>query len=266
MLNIGVGPIRTRIGRELARLILAQADLVTVRDPGSFALCREIGLGDRVRSGADAVYSVTPDRLLGSTGSSIETRVVDGPLRIALNLNHDIANPANWEHFQSELAIAIRRLGADREIELHGLPMQSRGKDNDDATVLADFAKRVPEVSFVEHRPITPSDAAQIIQSCHVVLSERLHAIVMASILGVPAFALAYDVKVNELAAMLGLEGVSVDINRPFAATEITEPVGLLLDDLDGAGERLRSRAEVLATRARSDFDHARAWLREQVA
>lgn len=266
MLNIGVGPIRTRIGRVLARLILAQADLVTVRDPGSFALCREIGLEDRVGSGTDAVYSVTPDWLLGPTGSSSETRAVDAPLRIALNLNHDIANPANWEHFQSELADAIRQLGADREIELHGLPMQSRGKDHDDATVLVDFARRVPEVSFVEHRPSTPSDAAKIIQSCHIVLAERLHAIVMASILGVPAFALAYDVKVSELAAMLGLESAMVDINRPFAATEISEPVGVLLDDIDGTRERMRGRAGVLATRARADFDHARAWLREQVA
>jgi polysaccharide pyruvyl transferase WcaK-like protein len=179
MFNIGVGPIRTATGRLLARLILSQADMVTVRDPGSFSLCQEIGLGNAVRSSTDAVFSVTPAWLLGDSGLPA-AEPATGPLRIALNLNHDIENPANWEHFQSELARAIRELAADREIELHALPMQSKGKDHDDATVLSDFARRIPGVPLVEHRPATHADVARIISSCDLVLSERLHAIVMA--------------------------------------------------------------------------------------
>jgi polysaccharide pyruvyl transferase WcaK-like protein len=270
MLNIGVGPIRSRMGRFLARIILSQADLVTVRDPGSYALCQEMGLGDRVRSGTDAVFSVSPEWLLSGgelpAERPAERPAADGPVRIALNLNHDIENPSNWEHFQSQLAEAIRHLAAGRDIELHGLPMQSKGKDHDDATVLRDFTMRIPEVPFVEHRPTTHADAARLIRSCDLMLSERLHAIVMASILGVPAFALAYDVKVTELTRMLGLEDASVDINRAFGATEISGPVGVLLDDLEGAGARLRCQAGMLATSAQADFAQARLWLQERAS
>ena len=40
-------------------------------------------------------------------------------------------------------AALVRELGAERHIEIHGLPMQSRGKPHDDATVLRDFAERI---------------------------------------------------------------------------------------------------------------------------
>jgi polysaccharide pyruvyl transferase WcaK-like protein len=82
----------------------------------------------------------------------------------------------------------------------------------------------------------------------------------------VPAFALAYDVKVRELAHMLRLEDATVDINQPFTASDIVQPVNALLDDLEDAGVRLRAHAGELATRARADFDDARVWLQERVA
>ncbi len=266
MLNIGVGPIRTRFGRMLARLILSQADLVTVRDPGSYDLCESIGIGHAVRPGTDAVFSVTPRWLLGGVLPPPRAAAAERPVRIALNLNRDIANPDNWEHFQTRLAEAIRHVAGTRRIELHGLPMQSRGKADDDATMLREFSARIPEIPFVEHLPTTPTEAARIVASCDLVLSERLHAIVMASILGVPTFALAYDVKVAEVARMLGMGHATVDINGAFETNDIAGPLGRLLDDPGQAGDDLRRRAEQLAARARADFARARTWLRTQTA
>jgi polysaccharide pyruvyl transferase WcaK-like protein len=261
MLNIGVGPIESATGRRLARLILGQVDRVTVRDPGSYALCRAIGLdGSAVLLGTDAVFSVTPDWLLGAQPPTVAPRV-GGPLRIALNLNFDIENPDNWEHFQSELAAAFRDLAARRPIELHGLPMQSRGKERDDATILRAFAARLPGVQFVEHQLGTHSDVARLIDSCDLLVSERLHAIVMAALLGVPSFVLAYDVKVRELAAMLELDEAVVDINTPFEASDVVRRIEAVLDDADGTGDRLRVRAERLGQRARADLAASSAWV-----
>jgi polysaccharide pyruvyl transferase WcaK-like protein len=264
MLNIGVGPITTPLGRRIARRILRQADLVTVRDPGSYALCTELGLGDVVRSGTDAVFSTTPDWLLG--GEPRVARTEGGPVRIALNLNRDIENQGNWEHFQEALADAPRLVAARRPIELHGLPMQSKGKELDDATMLREFATRVPEIPFVEHLPVTHEDVACLITSCDLVVSERLHAIVMASIVGVPSYVLAYDVKVRELASMLGLDEVTVDINGPLDAPQMAHGLTRLIVDLESAGAWVSTSARRLAARAGADFESARSWIRERVA
>jgi polysaccharide pyruvyl transferase CsaB len=259
MFNIGVGPITTPMARRLARLILRQMDLVTVRDQGSLDLCRALGVDAELA--ADAVFSASPEWLLGRQ-PMIDRR--PGPLRIALNLNHDIENPDNWDHFTSYLAAGLRRLAATRPLEIHALPMQSRFKDHDDASVLRSFARRLPEVPCVDHTPTTHREAASIIADCDLVISERLHAIVMASILGVPAFVLAYDVKVRELSSSLTLGDYTVDINRPFAlAEDLERPLAALIDDLGAAQERLAVPVAELRRRAEESFALARSWMGE---
>ena len=187
-------------------------------------------------------------------------------VRIALNLNRDIENQDNWEHFQEALADTLRLVAARRPIEVHGLPMQSKGKELDDATMLREFAARVPGIPFIEHLPITHEDVARLITSCDLVVSERLHAIVMAAIVGVPSYVLAYDVKVRELASMLGLDEVTVDINGPLDAPRMANGLTRLIVDLESAGARVSTSARRLAARADADFASARSWIREAVA
>ncbi|MBT8165266.1 MAG: polysaccharide pyruvyl transferase family protein [Acidimicrobiia bacterium] len=258
MLNIGVGPITTPAGTRLARLILRQMDLVTVRDQGSLDLCRALGVDAELA--ADAVFSASAEWLLG--GSKKERR--PGPLRMGLNLNYDIENPDNWDHFTSHLAQALRRLAGSHSLEIHALPMQSRFKDHDDASVLRSFADRLPGIRFVHHTPSTPGEAARIIADCDLVVSERLHAIVMASILDVPAFVLAYDVKVRELSSALALDDYTVDINRPFALEVLAGPLAALVDDLAAARERLAEPVAELRHRAVEAFAVARAWTQQE--
>lgn len=258
MLNIGVGPIRTRRGRWLAGRILNQVTLVTVRDAGSAALCERIGTRRPVVSSTDAVFSVDPEWLRGGAARSVAP---EGPLRIGLSLNHDIDVPENWENVVSTLALAVRELAADRPIEVHGLPMQSRGKEHDDATVLRDFAERIAPVAFVEHRPDAVAEVARIIEQCDLVVAERLHVIITSAKLGVPVVPLAYDVKVRQVATVLGLDDVSIDLSAPITAEQVRTSIVRVADDLPSARAALIYTGTVLTERARAGFDQARAWL-----
>jgi polysaccharide pyruvyl transferase CsaB len=258
MLNIGVGPVRTRFGRWLAGRILNQVTLVTVRDAGSAALCERIGVRRPVVSSTDAVFSVEPEWL---RGGAPRPAVDTGTLRIGLSLNHDIDTPENWEHVVATLAQAVRELGAERAIEVHGLPMQSRGKTHDDATVLRDFAERIAPVPFVEHRPDDIVEVARIIEQCDLIVAERLHAIITSAKLGVPVVPLAYDVKVRQVASVLGLDEVSIDLSVPFTAEQVHAAIVRVADDQPAARSALARTTELLTARARASFDQARAWL-----
>ncbi|QHC68017.1 hypothetical protein GSU68_16545 [Rathayibacter sp. VKM Ac-2759] len=256
MLHIGVGPLRTRLGRRLARTILKQVDELTVRDGLSLETCRRIGV-DAARV-PDAVFSHDRADLLPGTPPDA---VRGERLRIALNLNIDIEAPERWEPFLDALAAALLAVGAQRPIELHALPMQIGFKARDDAEVLDAFAARVPDLPFVRHRPGDAAAVARILEDCDALVGERLHAVVLASVLGVPSYVLAYDVKVRELVSILGLDEWSVDINRPFDPGVLSERLVALLDRRAAVSESVAARADELRGETLAAFTAARAWI-----
>ncbi|MGL1194717.1 polysaccharide pyruvyl transferase family protein, partial [Vibrio parahaemolyticus] len=79
MLNIGVGPLRTKTGLWLARRILSQVDLITVRDQKSYDTCRQIGIDATLVP--DAVFSTDEEFLLRPADDSPAPRP-GGPLRV----------------------------------------------------------------------------------------------------------------------------------------------------------------------------------------
>lgn len=260
MLNVGVGPIRSPGGRRLARLILRQVDELTVRDRRSAELCRSLGVP--ARAVTDAVFSVEPDALLESIpAEAVGTGGPGAGIRIALNLNFDVENPANWETFLAGLAHALTGLHGRRPIEIHTLPMQTGFKEHDDARVLDGFTARVPDIPVVRHDPRSPGDVAAVIRGCDLVLSERLHAIVLASILGTPSFALVYDQKVAELAAMLRMQRWSVDINAPFDADALADTLDELVRDRAAVTAHVEQVTAALRRRAQDEFARARRWV-----
>lgn len=266
MFNIGVGPVRSKAGHRLAKLILSQVDELTVRDEKSLRTCRALGL-EPVRA-TDAVFSADRQWLLGDANNDSDADAApttagekSRPLRVALNLNFDIENPDNWELFLERLAAGLEQVHAIYPLELHALPMQVGFKQHDDAEVLTAFAARVPSITMHHHDLRTHNDAARLIAHCDVLVSERLHAIVMASILGVPSYVLAYDVKVRELADMLGLTAWSTDINVPFAATELAGQLSALIEQRAAVSAQVLERSGALGIEARQNFDAARAWV-----
>jgi len=281
MSNIGVGPISTPWGRRLARWILRQVDVLSVRDEKSYQTCLSLGLepdpstalspsttlrAGRVRRAPDAVF-VNPAKVFredearpvagisprsssrdepAQGGTLLEGASAVSRLRIALNLNYDIENPANWETFQANLADALKTLHARQPLELHALPMQSRFKAEHDYKVLAEFRPRIPDIPMILHRPETHREAAAIIAACDLLVSERLHAIVIAAILGVPCFALMYDTKVRELVAGLGIEAYAVDVNRPFYPETVAHGLATLVENAADVRAHLLARSAAL--------------------
>ncbi|MEN9644023.1 MAG: hypothetical protein RL238_692 [Actinomycetota bacterium] len=262
MLNIGVGPITTRTGRLLARAVLGQVDLLTVRDHRSYETCREIGLpASKVQLATDAVFAVDRQWLLGSDTTTTSPAPVDRPLRFALNLNYDIANPDNWELFNERLAAGLNGLHERRPIELHLLPMQAGFKTNDDVQVLDAFVRRTPDIPVIRHAPTTYQDVARIIDDCDLLVSERFHAIVIASLLATPSFVLAYDVKVSGLSVMLDLTDYTIDINTEFDASSVTDGLEQLALDLEGAARRVHEHAMALHAIATTQVEASKAWI-----
>ena len=96
------------------------------------------------------------------------------------------------------------------------------------------------------HRPETFQEVAAILSECDLLISERLHSIVIAAILGKPCLALTYDVKVRELVATLDIQEHALEINLPFDPELLTDRADALLQAPDIASRHLIHRATTL--------------------
>jgi polysaccharide pyruvyl transferase CsaB len=243
MSNIGVGPLTTKTGERMAKWILNQVDLLAVRDEKSLETCLRIGISpSRVRLVPDAVFINTPEMLLSGQPCLPASK----RMRVALNLNYDIENRNAWEGFLTSLALGLKRWNEIQPLEIHTLPMQSKFKDNDDQTVLKNFRERIADLPVVLHEPQTAQEAAQIIAGCDVVLAERLHALVISSILGKPFLGLVYDVKVQKLVEYLGMANYAIDINQPFSAELLLERLTSLAANRSDVQDALTIRSTQL--------------------
>jgi polysaccharide pyruvyl transferase WcaK-like protein len=82
-----------------------------------------------------------------------------------------------------------------------------------------------------------------LIGACDLLLAERLHALVIAAILGKPLVALVYDVKVEEMIAGLGMEEYAVNINRPFDPQELQRRIEAARANAPVVQAHLRARS-----------------------
>ena len=259
MSNIGIGPLLSPGGFRLARHILSQVDFVSVRDKKSMQTYQELGLSfDKLRLTPDAVFVNSPDVFLPSPLSTQPSK----HLRITLNLNFDIENPAAWEDFLSRLAEGLQMLNEKRPIEILALPMQSKFKQNDDLSILKSFQKRIPDIPFVLNDPQSAQEVGAIIAQSDLVIAERLHTLVISSILGKPFLGLSYDVKVNELLTYLGMLEHSININQPFSAGELLRKTEEVLNQQAQIHAHLLKRSTDLRAQLQVYFDEVRFIIR----
>lgn len=244
MSNIGVGPIQTKVGFFLARLILSLVDFVSVRDQSSYEICQQMKLrAGKVELVPDAVFVHEAGFFLGGDDSSPEH---SNTLKVALNLNYDIENPESWGVFIQNLAEGLLKVHQQRPLQIHALPMQSGFKDHHDLDILSEFQARIPEIEMIMHTPTTTQDMGKILSSCDIVVAERLHACISAAIIGTPFLALIYDTKVRQMAKILGMEAFGMEIDASFNAVAFAQKLHRLTEKATQIEGHLRKRTQKL--------------------
>lgn len=259
MANVGIGPVESAPGRLLVRVILRLVWLISVRDEGSQRLAVSVGCaGHKLRLVPDAVWVRDPDSLRGEADP--EPRADDVPLRIALNLNKDVDVADEWGRFLDRLVAALGQVADARPVEFHALPMQCGFKSGTDLEVLEEVLGRLDAPVRI-HAPADHLQVASIIAGCDVVVSERLHAIVLSVVIGCPVVALPYDVKVRELATQLGIEERSFDVSADLDSGALAAAILRAVDDSDSERDRMAAVAAAKRHEAAAGFAALRSWV-----
>lgn len=225
----GIGPISRTPNRMLAGMALRHAAYVSLRDPESIALARELG----VRRPIDLV----PD-------AALALRVPRGPAHGPL-----VVCVRPWgrtmRHVR-ELRQALVALAAEHEIV--ALSMQDR----------VDHAASEAVVSGIPGAAVAPAgmtlhERLRLIGSASAVIGMRLHALVLAAAAGVPAVAIAYDPKVTAFARLVGQElagDVTGALDPAAVAGAVRRALGADLDRYRSGVDELRAGLLPAATTA----------------
>ncbi|MEB3306783.1 MAG: polysaccharide pyruvyl transferase CsaB [Cyanobacteriota bacterium] len=200
----GLGPLSRRRSRLVVRALLRLCDLCSWRDPDSAALAGSLGWRARPDQPGAGVGSDPVWALAGSGWSG-----VGGPVVLCWRPVSQLQG-SQWMPWLN----ALESLASDRELlwlPFHG--DQDRGllRRLSDAGLLSPALQARSREVMVEQ----PQAAMEVFRSAGLVVSMRLHGLILAAVSGAPVAALSYDPKVSAAAGALGCPSAELNQAAP---------------------------------------------------
>ncbi len=230
----GIGPLQTNQSRRLVRLIANQADALTVRDENSFTLLKQLGVRGSIHTVADPAFMLSP-RAPSQNGTS-----ANGALLALRAWKNDALGqamtPSDWQKLSTET-------GGLRLLPMH-LP-----DDADYAKTLTWGKEPGPQVLNWKESAGLEAVLGEV-KASHIVIAQRLHALIFAARCGVPFVALAYDPKVSALANAAGQSDALVSLEG-FSAHALHETVARVWETRNERAAHLTEWANSQGQKAR---------------
>lgn len=244
-LSVGYGGARTRMSKRLLRYAVSQASYCSVRDSGSRLLTQQLGVsGD---------LPVVPDLAFG-----LRTKAPFHPRRPG----HDIGispmafmRPGTWPNenrVEYERYVSLwtdlvsdRVARGDRVHLFVTDPTDQIAVDE----VLGGLDERTRAACLVETAN-TPDSLLEFFRGLDVVISSRLHGVLLAIVAARPVMALSHERKVQAVMKDAGVSPFCVDL--PTATLDqIRERLSALVDQLDPCALTLREYVDLARTSVR---------------
>lgn len=193
-IGVGVGPLRRRPLRWLARAMMRLSDVCAVRDESSAKLLEQIGIHSLIVPDP-AWFSAHPRSSGGGAGVGV---IVREPA------------PGN-ERLSDGLIEAIVALVAnDRFARAWTILLMDAGADGTIATRLSHALQLAGLHAPIVTVPADTDEAVAMLGGFEAIVSMRLHGLILSSLAGTPCLPVVYDPKVLSAAKTLGLGEVSL--------------------------------------------------------
>ncbi|WP_301860142.1 polysaccharide pyruvyl transferase CsaB [uncultured Megasphaera sp.] len=193
----GIGPVRGEQARRAVRNVLQKVAVIGVRDAESKAELASLGVTKPpVHVTADAVLSMHPgdDRL----GRELlkEAGISDTQKHIGIAVR-------NWQgltSYKQAIAEAADILQNEEGARIIFIPMQYPA----DVTAGEEIASLMKSKAVVLRRSYDTEEFMALMGCMDVVIANRLHALIFASLMEVPVTAISYDPKIDSFIRLIG--------------------------------------------------------------
>ncbi len=176
----GIGPINSKIGRFLTKLLLKHCAYISVRDKRSCELLQKWGIkSDLV---CDPIFSM-------QIPQTEKTKTLAVQLRDCKGMNMD---------FLDRLADSISKNFNNYAVEIYSF------QDSIDFSICEQFKKNLemlnPEIKITLYSNLTNSQIIENISKAQYLVSMRFHAIIIGLLSNTKTMGINYDIKVEKLA------------------------------------------------------------------
>lgn len=221
--SVGVENVVYDESKERLRQVLADVDVITVRDPSSKERLQAIGVTRPIVVTADPVPPYARRR--GLPDAARRTGRGKGLKRIAVcprhwfTLENKVPDEHAFEHLLRAFAEALDGISERYGSEVEFIPFRTTAGDDDRAVCAAIMAQmQSRRVTLVEKDAPTVEETLKRIARADLVIAMRLHGAVMATAMGIPTVAVSYMPKVADYMASLGQSGFCADVEDVTAA------------------------------------------------
>ena len=227
-LGVGVGPLNSRLSTALIRLTAPLVSHITLRDEYSHQLLQNICNHKlkRITTTADWAFTLEPPPLTAPP-------ISDKPYIVLV--------PANIPNHPQDPLDFFAYLSAHLDLNCIVLPTH-RLKDKQAFAALGQI-----------HWPETLDDYLAVLAGAELVVSMRMHAIILAGIVGVPALTVkTYDPKLTSITELLNPKTKIASLDNPAAAFS---QVTAILTDRNTFANNTRQNALLLGPCALTNLD-----------
>jgi polysaccharide pyruvyl transferase WcaK-like protein len=244
-LSVGYGRARTRMSKRLLRYAVSRASYCSVRDSGSRALTQQLGVTSDL--------PVVPDLAFG-----LRTKAPLRPRRPGYDIGISpmaFMRPGTWPNENrvdyERYVLLWAELVTDRVAR--GDRVHLFVTDPTDQIAVEEVIARLDEptrAACLVESANTPDDLLEFFRGLDVVISSRLHGVLLAIVAARPVLALSHERKVQAVMKDAGVTPFCADL--PTATMDqITERLATLIDQLDPCALTLRQYVDFARTSIR---------------
>ena len=248
----GIGPLYDKRSMKLAAKVIDSADMITLRDPESLELIKEIGChnaAERALISADPAFNrldTDPkwiEFVLAREGLDPAGRYFMVSVRSGNTL--DGSKTSYDDRVVSELSRAVGEISEKYSLTPIFVPFQSE-VDND-------ITERVQKQAGAGRimSGLSASELCGILDMCEFALSMRLHLLIFAASHCVPMIGVSYDKKVDSFMRYIG-EDKLADV-RTFTADDIIKMAVEIIENADAVRSALEKKSEEFCELAKND-------------
>ena len=235
----GIGPLYNEKSKRLAAEVINSADMISLRDPESLELIREIGCrdaADRARISADPAFSGIDfdkkwiDFLLSRAGLKADGKYFMVSVRSGNTL--DNGKTDYDERVTDELSLAVKAISEKYSYTPVFVPFQSEVDDE-----ITEKVRARAGIGVIISR-LSASELCGMLKRCEFAISMRLHLLIFAASHGIPMIGVSYDKKVDAFMRYIGADALC-DV-RSFTGDAVVK----LTDDIIDNSSELRRTLE----------------------
>lgn len=238
----GISPLKHALNRHLVKRVLSRVDWLSVRDPSSLLLLRELGINREIELAPDPVFTMQPPSpgeiaaCMRKYGLNDEEK--NWPL-IGVSLR-PLPGEKGGSHLFNLAREACLYLEREKGARLLFLPFQ---QNEDLKTGRSLWAGLSPGHRIIEES-IMPREMLCLIGGLDFILGMRLHSLIFAAVCGVPFVGLPYDPKVSAFLELMG-DQPTAPVSRDLPASRFYEKIELALAQREHFREQLAARVNI---------------------